>query len=70
MRDLEVIRLGTSSEDRCVMQVPLAITMVLEGSLKGAGDTRFLLVTFAGMWLVRVPLSPLWFGSSLCLSGV
>lgn len=38
------------------IQIPLAITMVLSGSLKGAGDTRFLLgVTFVGSWLVRVP---------------
>jgi putative MATE family efflux protein len=57
--DPEVIRLGTSFlKIVAVMQVPLAITMVLEGSLKGAGDTRFLLlVTLAGMWMVRVPLS-------------
>jgi Na+-driven multidrug efflux pump len=60
-RDPEVIRLGTFFlKIVAIMQVPLAITMVLEGSLKGAGDTRFLLlVTFAGMWMVRVPLSSL-----------
>lgn len=60
-RDLEVIHLGTFFlKIVAVMQVPLAITMVLEGSLKGAGDTRFLLlVTIAGMWVVRVPLSSL-----------
>jgi putative MATE family efflux protein len=60
-QDPEVIRLGTLFlKIVAVMQVPLAITMVLEGSLKGAGDTRFLiLVTVAGMWVVRVPLSSL-----------
>jgi putative MATE family efflux protein len=58
-QDPEVIRLGTFFlKIVAVMQVPLAITMVLEGSLKGAGDTRFLLLaTLAGMWIVRVPLS-------------
>jgi putative MATE family efflux protein len=41
-----------------VMQIPLAITMVLSGSLKGAGDTRFLvLVTLSGMWVVRLPIA-------------
>jgi Na+-driven multidrug efflux pump len=43
-----------------LLQIPLAITMVLSGSLKGAGDTRFLLlVTTIGAWLVRVPLAAL-----------
>jgi len=38
------------------IQIPLAITMVLSGSLKGAGDIRFLLgVTLVGSWLVRAP---------------
>lgn len=69
-RDLEVIRLGTFFlKIVAVMQVPLAITMVLEGSLKGAGDTRFILfVTAVGMWIVRVPLSFLFsFGLGLPL---
>ena len=39
-------------------QVPLAITMVLGGSLRGAGDTGFIMfATVAGMWLVRIPLT-------------
>lgn len=39
-------------------QVPLAMTMVLGGSLRGAGDTGFIMVaTIAGMWLVRLPVS-------------
>lgn len=39
-------------------QIPLAITMVLSGSLRGAGDTGFIMfATIAGMWLVRIPLT-------------
>ena len=39
-------------------QVPLAITMVLTGSLRGAGDTGFIMfATMAGMWLVRLPVT-------------
>ena len=41
-------------------QVPLAITMVLAGSLRGAGDTGFIMfATIAGMWLVRIPVTAL-----------
>jgi putative MATE family efflux protein len=39
-------------------QVPLAITMVVGGSLRGAGDTGFIMfATVAGMWLVRLPVA-------------
>jgi len=39
-------------------QVPLAITMVLAGSLRGAGDTGFIMfATIAGMWFVRIPVT-------------
>jgi len=57
--DAEVIRLGTQFlKIVAILQVPLAITMVLSGSLKAAGDTRFLLFsTVVGSWLVRVPLA-------------
>ncbi len=57
--DAEVIRLGTQFlKIVAILQVPLAITMVLSGSLKGAGDTRYLLfTTVVGSWLVRVPLA-------------
>jgi putative MATE family efflux protein len=57
--DPEVIRLGTLFlKIVAVLQVPLAITMVLSGSLKGAGDTRYLLfTTIIGSWVVRVPLA-------------
>lgn len=41
-------------------QVPLAITMVLTGSLRGAGDTGFIMfATIAGMWLIRLPITAL-----------
>lgn len=41
-----------------VVQVPLAVTMVLAGSLRGAGDTGYILgATIAGMWGVRVPVA-------------
>jgi putative MATE family efflux protein len=41
-------------------QVPLAITMVVGGSLRGAGDTGFIMfATIAGMWLVRLPVAAL-----------
>ncbi len=37
-------------------QIPLAITMVVGGSLRGAGDTGFIMfATIAGMWMVRIP---------------
>jgi len=57
--DPEVIRLGSLFlKIVAVMQIPLALTMVLSGSLKGAGDTRYLvLVTLAGMWVVRLPIA-------------
>ncbi len=39
-------------------QVPLAISMVLSGTLRGAGDTGFIMfATIAGMWLVRIPIT-------------
>lgn len=68
-----VIELGTLFlQIVAVLQVPLAITMVVSGSLKGAGDTRFLLmVTIAGAWGVRVPLALLFaYGLHLPLGAV
>jgi putative MATE family efflux protein len=57
--DPEVIELGTSFlKIVAFLQIPLAITMVVSGSLKGAGDTAFLLwTTVVGSWGVRVPLA-------------
>jgi putative MATE family efflux protein len=41
-------------------QVPLAVTMVVAGSLRGAGDTGFIMfATIAGMWFVRLPVAAL-----------
>jgi Na+-driven multidrug efflux pump len=41
-------------------QIPLAITMVVGGSLRGAGDTGFIMfATIAGMWFVRLPIATL-----------
>jgi putative MATE family efflux protein len=41
-------------------QIPLAITMVVGGSLRGAGDTGFIMfATIAGMWFVRLPVAAL-----------
>jgi len=57
--DPEVIRLGTLFlKIAAILQVPLAITMVLSGSLRAAGDTQYLLfTTIVGSWLVRIPLA-------------
>ena len=58
-QDEAVIQLGTQFlRIVALMQIPLALTMVLAGSLRGAGDTRFIMwATTAGMWGVRVPLA-------------
>jgi putative MATE family efflux protein len=41
-------------------QIPLAVTMVVAGSLRGAGDTSFIMfATIAGMWFVRLPIAAL-----------
>lgn len=41
-------------------QIPLAVTMVVGGSLRGAGDTGFIMfATIAGMWLIRIPVAAL-----------
>jgi putative MATE family efflux protein len=54
-----VIELGTMFlKIVALLQVPLAVTMVLAGSLRGAGDTRFIMgATVIGMWGIRVPLA-------------
>jgi putative MATE family efflux protein len=58
-QDEAVIHLGTQFlRIVAILQIPLALTMVLAGSLRGAGDTRFIMwATTAGMWGVRVPLA-------------
>ncbi|MGH7256692.1 MAG: MATE family efflux transporter [Nitrospirales bacterium] len=57
--DQAVIELGTLFlKIVAVLQVPLALTMVLSGSLRGAGDTRYIMgVTVVGMWGIRLPLA-------------
>ncbi len=59
--DPEVIRYGILyMKIVAFAQVPLAVTMVLTGSLRGAGDTGFIMfATMAGMWLVRLPVTAL-----------
>jgi putative MATE family efflux protein len=68
--DAEVIALGTLFlKIAAVAQIPLALTMVVGGSLRGAGDTRFILgVTFAGMWGIRLPLA--WLAGSWLQWGI
>jgi putative MATE family efflux protein len=58
-QDEAVIQLGTQFlRIVAMLQIPLALTMVLAGSLRGAGDTRFIMwTTTVGMWGVRVPLA-------------
>jgi len=57
--DESVIELGTLFlKIVALLQVPLALTMVLAGSLRCAGDTHFIMVaTTIGMWAVRVPIA-------------
>ena len=57
--DEAVIDLGTIFlKIVALLQVPLALTMVLAGSLRGAGDTRFIMIaTMIGMWGVRIPIA-------------
>jgi putative MATE family efflux protein len=59
--DAEVIRYGILyMKIVAFAQIPLAVSMVLTGSLRGAGDTGFLMfATIAGMWLVRLPFAAL-----------
>jgi len=55
--DASVIELGTTFlRIVALLQIPLALTMVLAGSLRGAGDTPFIMwATTIGMWGIRVP---------------
>ena len=57
--DEAVIDLGTVFlKIVALLQVPLALTMVLAGSLRGAGATRFIMIaTTIGMWGVRIPIA-------------
>lgn len=57
--DQDIIALGMPLlQIVALLQIPLAITMVLYGSLRGAGDTPTLFwSTVAGSWGIRVPLA-------------
>lgn len=57
--DAEVIALGIVPLRIIAIAQPfLALTMVLSGALRGAGDTRGpLMVTTLGIWCVRLPLA-------------
>lgn len=57
--DEAVIELGTVFlKIVALLQIPLALTMVIAGSLRGAGDTRFIMgATMVGMWGIRVPMA-------------
>ncbi|MBI3603529.1 MAG: MATE family efflux transporter [Nitrospirae bacterium] len=57
--DSTVIELGTLYlKIVALLQIPLAVTMVLAGSLRGAGDTRYIMVaTLVGMWGLRLPIA-------------
>lgn len=57
--DPEVVKLGIWPLRLVAFSQPaLATMMVLSGGLRGAGDTRAtLIITAAGLWLVRLPLA-------------
>jgi putative MATE family efflux protein len=57
--DPEVIRYGiTFCKITAFIQVPLALTMVLAGSLRGAGQTRWVMyATMVGGWVFRIPFA-------------
>jgi len=57
--DPDMIRMGAQALMVIALSQPLqAIAQVTAGSLRGAGDTRFPMVsTFLGVWLFRVPFS-------------
>jgi putative MATE family efflux protein len=60
-KDQEVIKYGILyMKIVAFAQIPLALTMVVGGSLRGAGDTGFIVfATVAGMWFVRLPVAAL-----------
>lgn len=55
--DPDVIKHGTVFlKIVAVLQIPLAISMVLAGTLRGGGDSRYsMFTTITGMWLFRIP---------------
>jgi Na+-driven multidrug efflux pump len=57
--DPEVVAQGLYAVQGCaLLQLPLAWYFVFSGALRGAGDTRFVLLAQAApIWLVRLPLA-------------
>ena len=64
--DPEIVRIGSSGLKALALGQPFfACSMVLAGALRGAGDTRFpMLTSSVGMWVVRLPLA-WWFALEL-----
>ncbi len=57
--DPEIIQLGaTCLRITAFEQIPMAVSMIITGGLRGAGDTKFIFyVTLFSTWLIRVVLS-------------
>jgi putative MATE family efflux protein len=57
--DPEVVKYGiTFCKISAFIQVPLALSMVLAGSLRGAGQTRWVMyATLVGGWVFRIPFA-------------
>ena len=56
--DPEVVRWGTLCVQIAALEQPtIAVSMVLAGALRGAGDTRWpMYIANGSVWLMRVPL--------------
>jgi len=57
--DPEVIRYGIIlCRITAFIQIPLSLTMILAGSLRGAGETTWVMFsTIIGGWLIRLPFA-------------
>ncbi|MEL7564758.1 MAG: MATE family efflux transporter, partial [Dehalobacterium sp.] len=70
--DPEVVNLAS----RCLRivafaQIPMSVVMVLSGSLRGAGDTRWVMyITMIGQWGLRLGLSVMAIWHGLGIAGV
>jgi Na+-driven multidrug efflux pump len=71
--DPEVIRMGAEALFIAAWNQPfMAVAQVLAGGLRGAGDTRYPMVsTMIGVWVIRLPLGwLLGVGFGLGLDGI